>query len=36
MRYLNPFEWTAIGYANAMLTLIAVSLIVIAVKYATQ
>ena len=27
LAYLNPFKWTAVGYANAMLTIIAASLL---------
>jgi len=31
MKYL-PWNWTAIGYANAMFTIIAIALVVIALK----
>jgi hypothetical protein len=29
---LTPWRWTAIGYANAMLTIIAIAAVVMAVK----
>lgn len=32
MKYLWPPNWSAVGYINAVLTIIAVALIVIAIK----
>jgi hypothetical protein len=32
LEYLNPTAWTAIGYQNAMLTIIAIALIAQAVQ----